>query len=439
MNKSILESAKTALRIPPEFAALLPALQLRRPDTTHLKALSDREWASLLTFSNLAQLSLPIAQLPMVGFPDWIVEQLKINIADNALRFERVKATYREADEALRHAGVEHVVIKGFTQAPDYVASPQLRPQSDIDIFCPSESIDAAYSALQSIGYKPSSVKISYAFADHRVTLVRPGNWQWRGNPFDPEMPLSIELHFCLWNEGVSRIRDPGTDLFWERRTRREVEGLSFACLSPVDHLAFLTLHILRNLFLREWIIHHVRELAFFLHTHTDDEQFWEIWRKTHSPLLRSYEAIAFYYAHAWFGCLMHPFPAREISCLQVTQQSWLRYFSGSALESMFHPNKDSVWLHLSLLASLKDKWKLLSRTFIPNSNGRMGLVSLQVLNRRLIQPRGKRPWQHYIDCLIFRSVAYARCSLSTLRRGLLWRLSEDTPSPSFLTGMSQK
>jgi hypothetical protein len=426
MNQSTLESAKTALRIPPEFAALLSALRLRRPDTTLLKELSDQEWTSLLAFSNLAQLTLPIAQLPMMGFPDWVVEQLRTNLADNALRFERVKATYREAAEALQHAGVEHVVFKGFTQAPDYVANPRLRPQSDIDIFCPSESIDVAYSALQAIGYKPSSVTIGYALADHRVALVRPGNWQWKGNPFDPEMPLSIELHFCLWNEGVSRIRDPGTGLFWERRTRREVEGLSFACLSPVDHLAFLTLHILRNLLLRDWIIHHVRELAFFLHTHADDEQFWKIWRKSHSPLLRSYEAIAFYYAHAWFGCRMHPLPAREISFLQATQQSWLRYFSGSALEFMFHPNKDSVWLHLSLLDSRRDKWKVLRRTFIPNSIGRMGFAPLQMQNRRLVQPRGIHPWQHYIDYLISRSVAYGRSSLSTLRRGLLWRLSED-------------
>ena len=427
MNTAVLKTGNSELRIPPEVLALLSALQLRNPDTTPLKQLTDEEWTSLLDFSNRAQLTLPIAQLPMTGFPDWVVEQLRTYLADNALRFERVKATYREAAGALEHAGVEHIVIKGFTQAPDYVASPKLRPQSDIDIFCTSDGIDAAHSALQGIGYEPSDVEISYAFADHRVTLVRPGHWQWRGNHFDPEMPLSIEVHFCLWNEKVSRVRDPGTWLFWERRTRREVEGLSFACLSPVDQLAHFTLHILRNILAREWIIHHVRELAVFLHTHANDEHFWETWKATHPPLLRSYGAIAFYYAHAWFGCMMHPVAACEIDILPAMQKSWLHRFSGSALELMFHRNRDCVWLHLSLLSSPKEKWKLLKRTFIPTSVGPIGFVPIQVRYKRLVEPRGSRPWQRYLNYMVDRVADYSRSTFITLERGLRWRLSDVT------------
>src|ERR1700684_3378694 len=47
------------------------------------------------------------------------------------------------------------------------------------------------------------------------------------------------------------------------------------ACLSPVDHLAYIALHILRNILLGDWIVHHVRELAVFLHSHADDDGFW--------------------------------------------------------------------------------------------------------------------------------------------------------------------
>ncbi len=404
---------------------MLSALQLSRPETTPLKQLSDQEWTSLLAFSDLAHLTLQIAQLPITGFPDWVIERLKTNLADNALRFDRVKATYREAAEALKQAGAEHVVIKGFTQAPDYVAHPRLRAQSDIDLFCPPESIDAANRALQAIGYRPSTARISYAQADHQVTLVRLGDWQWRGNPFDPEMPLSIELHFCLWSERVSHIRIPEIGLFWERRTMREVDGLSFCCLSPVDHLAHLTLHILRNLFLRDWIIHHVRELAVFLHAHADDEPFWETWHETHSPLLRSYAAIAFHYARNWFGCLLHPLPAHEIDSIPAMRHSWLNCFSGSALELMFHPNKDSVWLHLGLLASQQERWKLLKRTFIPAVIGPIGSVPLQERNRRPVQPRGGHRWQQYIAYLVSRSIGHGSANLSTLVRWLGWRLPQ--------------
>jgi hypothetical protein len=135
--------------------------------------------------------------------------------------------------------------------------------------------IETAAKALQSIGYRPSDAEPSYVLADHAPTLVRIGNWTWRGNSFDPEMPLSLELHFCLWNEPVSQTPMPEVRAFWERRSHRELDGLVFPSLSGADQLAYMTLHILRNLFLRAWIIHHVRELAVFLHNHADDDAFW--------------------------------------------------------------------------------------------------------------------------------------------------------------------
>ena len=425
MNTPTLETGRSASRIPPEVTALLSAFHLSEPDTAPLKTLSDEKWTSLLAFSDIAHLTLPIAQLPVDGFPCWVVERLRANLADNALRFERVKATYREAAEALGQVGVEHIVIKGFTQSPDYVADPRRRAQSDIDIFCPPASIDAARCALQAIGYRSADTKNDLSCADHGAALVRLSDWQWRGNPFDAEMPLGIELHFCLWNERVSRIRIPETGLFWERRTMREVDGLSFSCLNPVDHLAHLTLHILRNLFLADWIVHHVHELAFFLHSHAGDETFWQLWNETHSASLRSLEAIAFYYARAWFGCRLHPLPAQEIDRLPPARLSWLLCFSGSALEVMFEQNKDSLWLQLSFLSSRRERWKILKRTLIPARIGSIDSPVVQVRNKRLLPSRGSHLWQQYIAYLISRSAAHGRASISTLRRGLRWHLSQ--------------
>jgi hypothetical protein len=402
---------------------LLSALQLSEPDAVLLRKLSNEKWASLLAFSDLAHLTLQIAQFPMNGFPGWVVERLRANLADNALRFERIKSTYREAAEALEQAGVEHIVIKGFTQAPDYVPDPRFRAQSDIDIFCPTASIDAAYTAMESIGYKRSDVKLNFSRADHAEPLVRPGDWRWKGNPFDPEMPLGIELHHCLWNEHVSNIRIPEVGYFWERRTTRTVAGLSFPCLSPVDHLGHFTLHILRNLFLADWIVHHVRELAVFLHSRADDESFWQIWNDTHSPSIRSIEAIAFYYARAWFDCRLHPLPAYEIERIPATRQSWLDCFSGSALELMFRDNKDSMWLHLGFLSSRRDKWMTLKRRLIPTRIASIGSPAVQDRNRRVLQSSNKPLWRQYIAYLLFRFTAHGRADLTTIMRYIRWRL----------------
>jgi hypothetical protein len=423
MNASTLDFGRKAPRIPFEVRTLLSALQLSRPDAAPLKKLSNEEWTSLLAFCDISHLTLPIARLPMEGFPDWAVERLRTNLADNSLRFERVKATYREAAEALKQAAIEHLVIKGFTQSPDYVADPRLRAQSDIDIFCLPKDIDAANSALQTIGYRPSGTRINYDRADHVVPLVRPGKWRWRGNPFDPEMPLGIELHFCLWNERVSQIRIPETGHFWERRITRTIDGLSFSCLSPVDHLGYLALHILRNLFLGDWIVHHVRELAVFLHSHADNEAFWQTWNETHSPSLRSFEAIAFYYARAWFDCRLHPQAAYEIDRLSATRRSWLNCFSGSALELMFHGNKDSLWLHLGFLSSHKEKWMTLKRRLIPTRVGSIGSPAIQVRNRRVLQSHDSPLWRQYIAYLLSRSADHGRANMTTLTRFLSWRL----------------
>ena len=412
-----------ASRIPFEVKAVLAALHLTHPDASLLRALGDREWSKLLDFCNTAHLTLLLAQLATDGFPDWVADRLRSNLADNALRFEKVKAIYREAAKALDDVNVEHILIKGFTQAPNYVAVPRLRRQSDLDFFCPPGRIEDARAALAAIGYK--SYDVNENIADHASPLVRLGNWQWSGNPFDPEMPLGIDLHFCLWNERVSLIRIPEVEQFWERRTTRVVDGLSFPCLSPADHLGYLALHILRNIFLYEWIVHHVRELAIFLDSHADDDAFWQNWYELHSPSLRSFEAIAFYYARAWFGCRLHHQVAEEIANLGVTQRSWLRRFSGSSLDVMFRQNKDSVWLHLSLVSSHQNRSKILTRCLIPPRIAAIGTPSVNVRHKRLVSSSANNPLGQYVRYLVSRSAAHGRASLTTLTRGLGWRLSQ--------------
>ena len=424
MNSHTMAAGMSASKIPREVAAIIAALQLREADLTPLIQLEDHEWKSLLAFCDLAHLTLPLAKLPQNDFPSWVVERLKINVADNARRFERVKATYKEAAEVLDRAGVEHIVIKGFTQAPDYVEDPRLRAQSDLDLYCPVEMIESARSALQEIGYTPNNQQ-SYAYADHDHTMVRVGDWRWRGNSFDPEMPLSVELHFCLWNDFVSYFHIAGIDGFWNRRTTRSIEGFTFASLSPVDHLGYLALHILRNIFLRDTILHHVYELAGFLHRRADDDIFWKTWTETHDASLRACEAIAFYYAQAWFGCNLNPWVKSAIEDLSPLQQQWLRRFAISPLEGMVHMNKDFLWLQLSFLRSTKAKLQLLKRTLIPTHLAGINTSLVQLTSERAMQSRKLHPYLRYIVYLASRSASHSRSSMAVVVGGLRWRLSE--------------
>jgi len=423
MNPCFIGTDRSSLRVPREIAALIKSLHMRKTDVVSLNNLSHQEWTSLLTFCDLAHLTLVLAQLPMQDFPSWVAERLKVNVADNAQRFERVKVTYAEAAETLERAGIDHILIKGFTQAPDYVNNPRLRMQSDLDLYCQAKTIKSAQIALQTIGYIPEKEQ-DYSRADHIPSMIRLGNWKWRENPFDPEMPLSIELHFCLWNQTVSFLSIPEIDDFWERRVIRDIDGLSFPCLSQVDHLGYLALHILRGILSSDWIIHHVYELAIFLHAHATDDTFWKTWRETHTLSLRSFEAIAFYYARAWFDCDLHQHALDEITALPSSQQRWLHRFAGSALEGMFQQNKDYVWLHLSFLNSPKAKLALLRRVFIPNKIPTTNSPTVRFKNRQPRKSRDAHPYIQYIAYVLSRCASYGYLNMTTILRGLSWRLS---------------
>ncbi len=423
MNSNVSEMLRQA-RVPREVQALLVALQIMHANTFLLQTLSEEEWLSLLNFCDLAHLTLKLATLPTSGFPAWVVSRLETNRADNFKRFERVKATYLEARDALEQAGVDHIVIKGFTQSPMYVEDPRLRSQSDIDLYCPAHMIEAAYSALRAVDYRPATNADRHA--DHLPAMVRLGDWQWRGNAFDPEMPLSIELHFCLWNENVSLFQLPGIDAFWARRTARTIDELSFPCLNSVDHLGYFSLHILRNILNREWVVNHVLELATFLDSKAEDDSFWTDWLAQHNSSLRQYEAVAFYYARAWFGCRLHPHAENEVQSLPRAQQGFLQQFAGAAMGLMFVPNKDSFWLHMELAKSVGAKLILFKRLVMPNRISPIGGPAVTIRNRRQTESDSTHTIKQYLEYLASHTASYSRLSLITLVRGLRWRLGQN-------------
>ncbi len=423
MQTTRKKSSLSSARIPYEVKALIAALQMRDPNTCSLKALTEQEWTSLLEFCELAHLTLPLAQVRTHGFPGWVIDRLETNAAYNALRFERVKSTYNEASKALKAANVDFVILKGFTQSPEYVRNPRLRAQSDLDLFCPAASIERARTALETIGYRSDQVS-NYSRADHLPTLVRPGDWHWRGNPFDPEMPLSIELHFCLWNESVSLFSIPEVEQFWNRRVTRVFDGLSFPCLNAVDQLGYISLHILRNVIARDWVLHHVRELAVFLHSHASDDPFWKAWSETHDARLRAFEAFAFFYAHSWFGCDLHPVVSEELARMPELRKSWLKSFAHSPVELMFQVNNDSFWLHLNLTDSWRKKLLLLRRYFFPIHFSSINSLGSKIQNRRSIAPEISHPYLRYLRYLASKCAFYTYSNSVTILRFLQWRRS---------------
>ncbi|HYK37876.1 nucleotidyltransferase family protein [Alloacidobacterium sp.] len=434
MRRHPIGNGICAPRIPRELAALIAALQLKGATTEGLLELQEHEWESLLKFCDPAHLTLPLAQVAVSGFPLWVGERLKKNLADNAARFSRVETTYREVAAALDQAGVEYVVLKGFTQAPDYVSDVRLRMQSDLDLYCRKEMIVRARDALMNIGYQ-SEQTIDYSRSDHLPTMIRKGDWQWGGNAFDPEMPLSVELHFCLWNETVSKFPVPETDRFWERRIRRSLVGLSFPDLHPIDHLGFMALHILRGLLAGDWIIHHVHEMATFLHRHAKEDAFWRHWKEAHNDSFRALQAIAFFLARCWFCCDIHSDVQSQIEALPPVQTEWLERFAGSALENMFRKNKDSAWLHASLIKAPHKKVAAIWQAIMPLQVRGIPTIdnpAVRTKNRQYNDLRISNKYIRYVLYISDRTIDHLRPIPALVMHGLLLWLSSRQPRKQF-------
>jgi hypothetical protein len=430
-------------KIPLSVAALLQALRFRDPQTAALAALQDAQWKELLSFCDLMHLTLPLGRTCAAAIPDWVSARIERNFADNDQHFERVKSSYSEMAQALNDRGVECLVIKGFAQYPDFVEDPRLRPQSDVDLYCPRESIFQARDTLLQLGYEENDTLARLGYdpeldpeqlpTDHLPSMSRKTNWQWKGNFFDPEIPVGVELHFRFWNEHSMRLSPPGLDQFWTRRINRSLDEITFSGLSPVDNLAYISLHFLSDVQTGAWIIKYARELAGFLHRHATDRSFWDRWQEMHHDRLRALEAIAFRLAIELFPCDVSDHAAAEMDRLPLHIKEWFQRFAYSPLERAFRPNKDALWLHVAMLESRWDQLAVVRRTLIPPLVPPIDFPG-QNTNRQG-QPRKFWPSQRYARYgfyIALRVAHHGRAIVSALWHGLCWWLGSKDPGKDF-------
>jgi Uncharacterised nucleotidyltransferase len=337
--------------MPAGAAAALAALHFTEPRPETLARLTDHERVEARDFCRHAGIALLV---PNVEPED---------AANNLLRLRTLEATYRE----LASLGIDFLALKGITQCDLFGIRPEDRGQSDIDLYFPPETVAAARDLLIARGYRPIA-GLEALPTDHLPALMRPSTWKWRGDFFDPEMPLAVELHFQFWNPRLELLPAEGVDAFWTRRVRRTIAGIDLPVLAPPDAVAYAALHLLKHVLHGDTRAFHVYELASFLHRHTNDDTFWTTWRTLHSPTLRRLQTVAFLLADSWFGCRLAPAVREESELLPHSTRAWFTQFATAPAVQRFHANKDDLWLHLSLLDSKRDAVRVAFRRLIPTT-----------------------------------------------------------------------
>ena len=404
--------------LPAGPAAVLAALRLEDPSFEPLKALPESEWKRTLAFCDRAQLTLLAGALDPAILPVEVRERIGRDLASAGQRAARVESEFAEIAARLEAAGVEYVLLKGASHAAGSWPDPRARVQYDIDLYAPQSVLAGARQELLSLGYEPLSEMEGFP-TDHLPVMIRKTGWQWRGDFFDPDIPASVDLHFRFWDQATERIEVPGLDDFWRRRTRRALNGRSIPVLHPADILGYAALHLLRHLLRGSIRVYHVYELAWFLDSHAGDDAFWNEWRALHPPETRQAEAISFRLAREWFGGRVPPAVEQAIDGLDDSIHLWMERHASAPVEAMFRPNKDELWLHLSLLDSLRDQWAVARRRLVPLRPP--GPVDVYVPEGEMTLRLRVRRKLKYAAYLAARAAHHIRALPPAARQGAFW------------------
>jgi hypothetical protein len=411
---------------PRHVTALISALSFRNAQPELLQTLDDSEWEGLLVFGDQMHLTIPLAEACDSHLPSWVRSRVERNIADNARRFQTIKSVYAEIADALSEAHVDHMVLKGFAKVPDYAPDPRHRIQSDIDLFCPSETIFHARDALFALGYRAQHR--SDDVGDHLPSLRRRTTWQWDGNAYDPEMPLAIELHHCLWNHAAARCGPESLNDFWERRVARRMEEISFSTLCPIDNLGYLALNLLRDLLRAGIVTSQVYELGWFLHRNSHNKEFWDSWMVMHDRELRRLESVSFLLAKTWFHCDLPEAVETEIEHLPVGTRRWFEFHATSPSPmGWLRPNKDRAWLHSSLLESAAEKRKVVLERLFPRVLPVDAAIATRVPNSSPMEESVSHRYSRYVVYLFTRVTYHLWALPTTLWHGFCWWWSART------------
>ncbi len=398
--------------IPKGVRAVLEALRIKGADREKLGSLTEKDWESALHFCDRAQLTLTLGALCGDALPPKVRERIEEDARKNTIKFARLMTDFEEIAEALERRGIDFAVLKGFTHSPDFTADPLWRAQGDIDLWCPRETARAAYDTLIELGYAP------YCETEgrHLPPLLRPSDWEWRGDFHDPGMPIAVDIHYLLWDAALERIQAPGIEDFWERRVERSFGGRRTSTLHPADALAFASLHQMLHVLRGDARMQRAWEIANFLEIRLEDDAFWARWKEMHPEPLRRLEAIVFRMSAEWFGGDLPGGVREEIDRLPDDAKLWLDRYALAPVENLFKPNKHELWLHLALVGSLADGAAVFRRRVFP--------MKTLTVNESPPDVGALEKWRKRAPELAWmgwRIVHHARALPPTLMEGVTW------------------
>jgi MFS family permease len=131
---------------------------------------------------------------------------------------------------------------------------------------------------------------------------------------------------------------------------------------------------------------------------------------------LRALETVIFELCSGWFGCELGPAVQSETERLNPDIKSWIEHYGLAPVKALFQPNKDELWLQLSLVKSLRDKVRIVRRRVVP-------LRPPQRIDEGTLTHTAATPAQtiRHLRFLGNRAVHHARALAPLVRGGARW------------------
>lgn len=310
--------------VPSPVASALDALRFRNPSQPE----SATEALDFLDRNQLTLIFGNACEVPALR------QRLDRNLQGNRLRLKRLHTEYEAIAAALERAGVEHVVLKGFSHGVDFLPDPTLRAHYDLDLLVPPDQLEAARRAISGLGFETPHPQHGRPI-DHAAPMVRKTDWQWRNDYFDPNIPAVVELHYRTWDA--------------------ETEGFQIPELTAHNRFRYAAAHALRHLLRGNLKAFHIYELAYFLHQGGETSD------------IGPHQAIICDLAQRWFSCDL-PDPANKaVAALPIAVRNWLEHYWASPIAAQFRPNKDELWLHFELVSPRAARWRIARRRLFPS------------------------------------------------------------------------
>jgi hypothetical protein len=330
--------------------AIVDSLQLSGAsyDFGRLACFSPRHWGQTLGWIDRAGLTLYLLeQLKTCGatevLPPRVLARFERNLADNRCRVDHLLDETSCINEKLDQAGVQYVVIKGFSLWPEFCSNPYLRTQCDLDYLVAGQSLRSAQNVLLELGYERRHRSDLKQFAFERPLRRVPSQFD---SPYKLQTTPMVELHVGIWENVTHRVPLEEPAFVLNSPKLKEWGGLRFPVLSEEDALLLQLIHVFQHM-LSCWVkLSWLLEIGRFMEKRQRNPLFWKQFsqRLEGAPRLTEFSTIALGLTANMFSAPMPEVAEDWGQLLRPRARLWLENYSRSWALGERPPHKSKVF-----------------------------------------------------------------------------------------------